>query len=75
MHIGMAKQRLIGKIVYHAFCLFLAVVMLYPLLWMIFSSFKETDLVLREASKLLPDKWTLENYFNGWKGFSKEPLI
>ena len=56
MHIGMAKQRLIGKIVYHAFCLFLAVVMLYPLLWMIFSSFKETDLVLREASKLLPDK-------------------
>ena len=67
----MAEQKLIGRIVYHIFCLFLAVVMLYPLLWMIFSSFKETDLVLREASRLFPDRWTIQNYINGWQGFSK----
>ncbi len=71
MNLGMAKQKRIGKIVYHIGCLILAVIMLYPLLWMIFSSFKETDTVLREASRLLPSKWTLENYVNGWKGFSK----
>ena len=71
MNLGMAKQKRIDKIVYHIGCLILAVMMLYPLLWMIFSSFKETDTVLREASRLLPSKWTLENYDKGWNGFSK----
>jgi len=37
---------------------------------MVFSSFKESGLVLREAHKLLPSSWTLENYVNGWKGFA-----
>lgn len=63
-------RRKIKKIAYHIVCISLAVIMLYPLLWMVFSSFKETSLVLREAHKLIPDTWTLENYFNGWKGFA-----
>lgn len=63
-------RRKIKKIAYHIVCVSLAIVMLYPLLWMVFSSFKETSLVLREAHKLFPDTWTLENYINGWKGFA-----
>lgn len=63
-------RRKVKKIVYHFVCISLAVIMLYPLMWMVFSSFKETSLVLREAHKLIPDTWTLDNYFNGWKGFA-----
>ena len=63
-------RRKVKKIVYHFVCISLAVIMLYPLMWMVFSSFKETSLVLREAHKLIPDTWTLDNYLNGWKGFA-----
>lgn len=63
-------RRKVKKITYHFVCISLAVIMLYPLLWMVFSSFKETSLVLREAHKLIPDTWTLDNYINGWKGFA-----
>ena len=67
---GMHKKRMILRIVYHAFCLALCYIMLYPLLWMVFSSFKETGSIFTSAAQLIPEKWTLENYVNGWKGFS-----
>lgn len=63
-------RRKVKKILYHFVCISLAVIMLYPLMWMVFSSFKETHLVIREAHKLIPDTWVLENYVNGWKGFA-----
>ncbi len=44
-------------------------IMIYPLLWMVLSSFKPTDMVLPTAAKLIPDVWTLDNYVRGWKGF------
>ena len=34
-------NRVITKALYHVVCLLLCVVMLYPLLWMVFSSFKD----------------------------------
>ena len=43
--------------------------MIYPLLWMILSSFKPTNMVLPTAKQLIPTSWTLENYKTGWKGF------
>ena len=66
----MKKKKRIGRIVYHICCAILAVIMLYPVIWMVSSSFKESSVVLREAAKILPSKWTIENYINGWKGFS-----
>lgn len=66
----MKKKKRIGRIVYHICCAILAVIMLYPVIWMVSSSFKESGAVLREAAKILPSKWTIENYINGWKGFS-----
>ena len=66
----MKKKKRIGRIVYHICCAILAVIMLYPVIWMVSSSFKESGVVLREAAKILPSKWTIENYINGWKGFS-----
>ncbi|MBR5545981.1 MAG: carbohydrate ABC transporter permease [Clostridia bacterium] len=57
------------ELIYHLLVAFGAIVMVYPLLWMIFSSFEPTDMVLPTAAKLLPENWTLDNYIRGWKGF------
>ncbi len=47
----------------------LALVMIYPLLWMISSSLKPESLIFRELG-FIPSQITLENYIQGWKGFS-----
>ena len=63
------ERKLWKEIVYHLLVLFGAVVMVYPLLWMVFSSFKPTDMVLPTSNELLPREWTLRNYIQGWQGF------
>ena len=68
--LGVSGKRKIGRVIYHTFCLALCYVMLYPMLWMVFSSFKETGSIFTSAAKLLPENWTFENYGNGWRGFS-----
>lgn len=45
--------------------------MIYPLLWMVMSSFKENNEIFSSASSLIPDKFRFENYANGWRGFAK----
>lgn len=66
----MSKQKRARKALFHFICVCIAVIMLYPLLWMLFSSFKVSSTVMREADKLLPTQWTIQNYFTGWKGFA-----
>lgn len=45
-------------------------VMIYPLLWMVMSSFKENNEIFDQASSLWPEVFHFENYANGWKGFA-----
>ena len=47
----------------------IGLIMIYPLVWMIMSSFKETNIIFKTAGQLIPKKWVLDNYINGWKGF------
>ena len=42
-------------------------VMIYPLLWMLSSSFKEEFYIFKEPG-LWPSHFTLENYIDGWEG-------
>lgn len=65
----MNTKRKILDLIYHILVLFGAFIMIYPLLWMIFSSFKPTNYVLPTAKQLIPSVWTLDNYKTGWKGF------
>lgn len=44
------------------------VLMIYPLLWMISSSFKPEPIIFKEAG-LWPAQVTLDNYVKGWQGF------
>ncbi|MFV0344317.1 MAG: carbohydrate ABC transporter permease [Anaerocolumna sp.] len=55
------------EIVNYILLILVALVMLYPLIWLFFSSFKENSDIFNTSS-LLPSKWTLEGYINGWKG-------
>lgn len=46
-------------------------VMIYPLLWMVMSSFKENNEIFNNAQSLIPKEFKFINYTNGWKGFAK----
>lgn len=65
-----AKKR-IGTICYHIIVCGFGLVMIYPLVWMVMSSFKETNTIFTTAGQLIPEKFVFTNYANGWKGFAK----
>lgn len=64
------KKKTIQTIIYHVLVAGFGFVMIYPLLWMIMSSFKETGTIFATAGQLIPKEFTPENYANGWKGFA-----
>lgn len=43
--------------------------MLYPLFWMVASSFKSNATIFTTAHSLMPNQWNFDNYATGWKGF------
>jgi len=67
----MKTKKTVGTIFYHILVCGLGLIMIYPLAWMIMSSFKETKTIFSTAGSLIPDKFVLENYINGWRGFGK----
>lgn len=69
-HNDMKKKRTASAIVYHVIICLIGIVMIYPLIWMVMSSFKETGTIFTTANSLIPEKFVLENYKNGWKGFA-----
>ncbi len=62
----MKRKKRIGKIISYIVLILVAVVMLYPLVWMVFASFKNNDEIF--LASLIPKTWTLDGYVNGWKG-------
>jgi multiple sugar transport system permease protein len=68
MRIGVAGQRNISGVVKHVVVLLVGWVMIYPLIWMFMSSFKESALVFPTAGSLIPDPWVFRNYPSGWMG-------
>ena len=66
----MKAKRIINKTIYHVLVFSFGLLMLYPLIWMFMSAFKETNTIFTTASQLIPEKFTFENYANGWKGFA-----
>lgn len=62
-------KKAISRTIYHIFMLAMVVVMIYPLVWLVCSSFKETKDVMRTARQLFVENPTIQNYIDGWKGF------
>lgn len=63
------KRRLAHSLITHAIVILVGFVMIYPLLWMISSSFKPSAEIFSSTS-FFPKNPTFENYTIGWKGFS-----
>ena len=64
----------IVTVIYHIFVMGIGISMVYPLIWMVFSSFKPTNSIFATATQLFPDQFTLDNYINGWKGIGRTPF-
>ena len=60
----------VGSIVKHVLLAGFLLLMLYPLIWMVVSSFKPGDTVLTDTS-LIPSQVTFENYTSGWNALNE----
>lgn len=67
----MRTKKIIGRAIYHILMILASFIMLYPLLWMLSASLKPSEEVMRTATQLIPSNPTLNNYVEGWKGFSR----
>lgn len=57
------------NILFHLLLGALSFSMLYPVLWLLASSFKSNTEIFSSASTLIPTQLALSNYVEGWKGF------
>ncbi|EAR68641.1 putative transport system permease ABC transporter protein [Bacillus sp. NRRL B-14911] len=57
------------KLLLHVIIIAIGLVMLYPLLWMVSSSFKEPTEIFKGVS-FLPTNFNFDNYIEGWTGLS-----
>jgi multiple sugar transport system permease protein len=53
----------------HLFIIALGLFMIYPIVWMIVSSFKPNNMIFSDPG-LIPRTLTIENYVSGWKGYA-----
>lgn len=63
------------NILFDAIVLIVAVLMLYPIFWLIFSSLKPNSDIFQTATQLFPKTWTLDNYFKGFEGIAGVPFV
>ncbi|SFL56830.1 carbohydrate ABC transporter permease [Halanaerobium salsuginis] len=63
----MSDNKHLKSVIYHICILTLGLMMFYPVLWMIASSFKGHANAL--SPSLIPDQFLIQNYFQGWQGF------
>lgn len=63
------NMKMCKNIIFHLFIMIAGIVMLYPLLWMLVSSFKPNSEIFKSFS-LAVKSFTLENYISGWQGIS-----
>lgn len=57
------------SLLYHVCVGLFSILMIYPLLWLIASSFKPREEIFARATSLIPENFTLANYAAGWAGF------
>lgn len=71
---GRRRRRLFAalkRLGLHALLITLLLLMLYPVIWMAFSSFRPEDEIFANLG-LIPKHWTLDNYINGWRLFGNK---
>ena len=64
------RRKITMTVVYHVLVAAASLAMLYPLFWMLSSSFKPNNEIFTTVGSLIPQTFTTENYVNGWRGFA-----
>ena len=59
------KKSTVRSILNHVCLILLSLVMIYPVIWWVFASFKTTGEM--SSRNLFPEVWTLSNYIEGWQ--------
>ena len=67
--IGAGRDRPLLRLLTHVLLIGFSVLMLYPLLWMLASSFKPDEIIFRNPG-LWPTDFTLRNYAEGWQALT-----
>jgi multiple sugar transport system permease protein len=65
----MKTSTIIRHTLTHLFIISLGVIMIYPVVWMIVSSFKPNNMIFSDPG-LIPKTVTIQNYISGWKGYA-----
>lgn len=65
----MKTRTIVRHTLTHLFIIALGMLMIYPILWMIVSSFKPNNMIFSDPG-LIPKAVTIENYISGWKGYA-----
>lgn len=68
----MAEKK--NNVLFDIIILLVAIILLYPILWLIFSSFKPNNDIFQTATQLFPRTWTLDNYTKGFEGIAGIPF-
>jgi multiple sugar transport system permease protein len=66
-HAGLVRARSMPSLAWHVVLCAASLLMLYPLIWMLASSFKPEDEIFSSAS-LWPSSFSLDAYWRGWSG-------
>ena len=62
-------KKIFGSVRFHTLTILLGFIMIYPLLWVIMSSFKANSEIFIHSYSLWPTHWDVwNNYSTGWKG-------
>lgn len=68
-----APRRTVKEVIFHVVMIAMLCVALYPVAWMIMSSFKPSEDVVNNVS-LIPDPFTLDNYVKAFAGIAGVPF-
>ncbi|SFM01416.1 carbohydrate ABC transporter membrane protein 2, CUT1 family (TC 3.A.1.1.-) [Paenibacillus sp. 1_12] len=74
--VGQQRQlQRLRSVILHLFVFGFALIMIYPLAWMLSSSLKDNSEIFINAHQLLPSHFNFNNYINGFKGFAGTSFV
>ena len=65
----MKKKISVSRLIFGIFCWVYALFSLYPMIWMLFYSFKNNDEIFRTNPFCFPTHLRVENYINAWTNY------
>lgn len=72
---GMYKKKKINSVLFHVGACALGFIMIYPLLWLVASSFKSNETMFTNPYSLIPEVWdAAKNYASGFEGIGGVPF-